>query len=103
MDPEVRWTFPIIGNTLIGDENDLPPLRGRAGRKLTHVLELPIVGEQEAHNGSDYKINIGYPPGYEWMKACISVQSVEAATVGRSRVLTVTMEAFPRKPAKKVL
>ena len=102
LQPEVRWTFPIIGNTLLGSENETPPLKGKTGEKVIHKLEFPLVGEQEAFKESDYTAQIEHPSGYEWIKPAISVKDLRIDRREQTPKIFVTLECLARKPANIV-
>lgn len=103
MTPEVRWTFPVIGNTILGDENEIPAMKGKAGQHITHKMEFPLVGEKEQFKDSDYQLTIEYPAGYEWMRSAISTQPLVLERNGGTPTIFVTLDCFPRKPANVTL
>jgi hypothetical protein len=103
MNPEVRWAFPVIGNTLLGNENELPPIRGRAGETITQILQFPLVGEQEVLNGEDYTLTIEYPDGFDWLRALVTFQPFVLIRSALTPILEVTLSVAPRKPLKQTL
>ena len=103
LSPEVRWCFPVIGNTVLGSENEIPPLKGKTGQKVLHKMEFPLVGEQEQFLDSDYVVKIEYPSGSEWMKSALTVKGVAIERNDPTPKMTVTLECLARKPISNTL
>jgi hypothetical protein len=99
IDREIVWTFPLIGNTLLGSEQ-MSALRGRVGNVLFHKMPLSLVGEREVFKPENYHLMIEYPPGYEWMESMITVMPLEVLD---SPNLSLTMKFEPRRPVRATL
>jgi hypothetical protein len=66
-------------------------------------MQLPLVGEQEDFQGTDYQVSINYPEGYEWLNAVISYQPLELFRHPTTKILKCTLNFQPRKPLRQNL
>ena len=102
LENEISWSYPVIGNTLIGNEWKVPALKGKAGSVLFHKMVFALIGERETFGLSDYKVYLEYPKGYEWMENMATILPLEEVPA-ETRSVRVTIKFLPRKPVKATL
>ncbi|OHT01690.1 hypothetical protein TRFO_31385 [Tritrichomonas foetus] len=100
MNPEIRWTYPIIGNTLLGDENTISPLRGKCNTTITNHYEMPLIGEKEEYRTSDYHYSVDFPEGFEFLKSVILIQPEKIVKTDVSPTLHLNLTLQPRRPVQ---
>ncbi|OHS93177.1 hypothetical protein TRFO_11990 [Tritrichomonas foetus] len=94
----VQWFFPIIGNAVISESNEIPLIIGQSGDSITQQLKLPIVGERDEFQGNEYSIAITYPKGYDFLSKVLDITPVDLIYENRIPTIVADLKMKPKRP-----
>lgn len=95
---KAQWLFPIIGNATLTENKEVPVILGQSGDIISQVLKFPIVGEREEFNGSDYKLDVFYPEGYEFLSKVIELHGNELSIENKIPTISTNFKFSPKRP-----
>lgn len=100
MNPEVRWTYPIIGNTTQSDEQSLTPLIGKSHNTICQRYNFKLIGEKEEFNVNDYGVQIDIPEAYSYLRNSMLIQLVKITDSpnGYDKLMLVSLTLHPKRP-----
>ncbi|OHT12743.1 hypothetical protein TRFO_17376 [Tritrichomonas foetus] len=99
--PNIRWVFPIIGNALNSDTNDIKTLRCRAHESIEHDFKFTLIGETETFQFSEYSLNLSLPNGFEFIRSVLDMKVIDIEKGENSSTLNMKIKFAPRRPLKQ--
>ncbi|OHS94108.1 hypothetical protein TRFO_11380 [Tritrichomonas foetus] len=111
IEPAIHWTYPIIGNTVYGNENrHISIIRGKANIEMFHKVTVFLTGDKNRnpdHNNERsvndlptepfYNVSLELRKEYEWLHKSFIILPIEHLDDGKARI---TFKIYPRKPVQ---
>jgi len=97
----ISWTIPIIGNSSITDGLALPCIRSRSGIDIHQTMNLPLIGEREDFDYSDYSMSVDFPQGYEWISKYLELRIEKIKIVIGTPNIVLNVSYRPKRPLEK--
>lgn len=94
----IQWVFPIIGNSIIEKSSDVKLIRCRAQENCDTELKFHLVGEKEIFDPNDYKLNINFPKGFEFINYFFDIKPKQVVQVDGKTEITTSVHMSPQRP-----
>lgn len=95
---EIQWFYPVIGNGSILKSTDVPQVTGRNRENICQSVKLPLIGERENFDASEYSIDIEYESGYEFMQKTFDIRPTNVVYIDGTPNLQLTVKYEPKRP-----
>ena len=96
--PSIRWTFPVIGNSISLTNTDIKHLRCRAMETQNTTLNFTLVGETEVFEASEYTISLKMAAENEFLRLAVDIRPSEIHRTATSSELTANAKFSPMRP-----
>ncbi|EAY22425.1 hypothetical protein TVAG_379040 [Trichomonas vaginalis G3] len=93
----VRWIFPVIGNTLTAAA-EAKVIKARANEFVSNNITLPLVGETEEFQASEYSVQVNLNQTNEFLRQILDIKPIEILKDGDSPDLIVNCNFSPMRP-----
>jgi hypothetical protein len=101
--PNVRWVYPIIGNSIASHVSEIKVLKCRAHEKLETKAHLTLVGETEIFQVAEYTREVRIPPNYEFIRPAIELQPLEITRKENVTEMAVLVTFLPKRPLSQTI
>jgi hypothetical protein len=101
--PNVRWVYPIIGNSIASNVSEIKVLKCRAHEKLETKVPLTLVGETEVFQVTEYTKEVRIPPDYEFIRPAIEFQPLEIKRKENVTEMDVFVTFLPKRPLNQTV
>jgi hypothetical protein len=101
--PNVRWVYPIIGNSIASHVSEIKMLKCRAHEKLESEVHLTLVGETEVFQVTEYTKEVKIPPDYEFIRPAIEFQPLEITRKESVVGMDVLVTFLPKRPLSQTI
>lgn len=98
MNPEIRWTYPVIGNTQFADEGHIPPIKVKSHSVCSQEYKFTLIGERENYPVEDYRFICEFPEEYSFLNNVFFIHADRIVKNEESPYIVATINFRPRRP-----
>jgi hypothetical protein len=95
---DIQWLYPIIGNGTTSRGVVVQALTGVSRELIERQMQLPLVGERESFTGSEYRIKLEFPHGYEFVGESLSISPNDVQKIGATQTLISDVRFLSKRP-----
>ena len=99
--PGVKWAFPVLGSSLVGDANDQKVLRCKAHTVVNQNLTVALIGEKDVFQFHEYTVSFTPPKGYDFVNSILTMKPTDLKKDENEKKpsqLTITCTMRPKRP-----
>lgn len=96
--PNVRWVYPIIGNSVSDVHNEVKSIRTKSMTSFEETMNFTLVGENEVFDVADYCLSMQFPAGYEFLRYSFDLRAEKVDRSNNTTQLLVFVRFTPQKP-----